>query len=415
MQHPPILPVVYPLPHQQYQSNQPAIPPEYLDQIFVRYGKFQKKVKEDVYNVLQHYPFFLPKESTFVTDDGQSHLMLLLDGTVPMSFQGAIYHIPINIWIGISYPLRPPLCYVVPTSDMVVKSKHRHVDPAGLCYHPYLSQWKPESSNLVGLVYALSTTFGEDPPVFAKPPDIPQFSIPSNPIIQPLVQPIAVQPLPISIQQPMPLQIQQPFPTQSQHDQQPQSPVNNIDNSSDNSGTIQSLSSLKYDKQKAVAAVTEKIRSRLIPSNKDYTKDMDRYFQTHQELEKSGQYLDNAIKSFEEEQQTTESKIFIIDNKMEELLQWLEQNENSTPSIDEVVVAEDKLSNQLFDLVAEDGAIEDALYYLNLALYKNRIDLEIYLKEFRSLSRSQMLARATSKKVLEQQMKIAGKNGYQAV
>ena len=50
-------------------------------------------------------------------------------------------------------------------------------------------------------------------------------------------------------------------------------------------------------------------------------------------------------------------------------------------------------------LVAENAALEDALYYLDLGVTDSVISVEVFLKEIRRLARKQFVARATMKKV----------------
>ncbi|KAJ8954897.1 hypothetical protein NQ318_016836 [Aromia moschata] len=45
------------------------------------------------------------------------------------------------------------------------------VDQNGKIYLPYLHDWLPNSSDLLGLIQVLIVTFGEHPPVFAKAKD----------------------------------------------------------------------------------------------------------------------------------------------------------------------------------------------------------------------------------------------------
>lgn len=56
-------------------------------------------------------------------------------------------------------------------SDMIIRNRHKHVDASGQCYLPYLSNWRSDICNLVGLVYAMCQIFGQDPPVYARPPE----------------------------------------------------------------------------------------------------------------------------------------------------------------------------------------------------------------------------------------------------
>lgn len=51
-------------------------------------------------------------------------------------------------------------------------------------------------------------------------------------------------------------------------------------------------------------------------------------------------------------------------------------------------------------LVAENAALEDALYYLDLGVTDSVITVEVFLKEIRRLARKQFVARATMKKVM---------------
>jgi len=74
-------------------------------------------------------------------DDGRTQLLLCVHGLLPIDYRQASYHIPIAIWITRQYPREPPLTFVVPTSDMLVKpSKHIHV--SGLCRIEYVLNWE---------------------------------------------------------------------------------------------------------------------------------------------------------------------------------------------------------------------------------------------------------------------------------
>lgn len=48
--------------------------------------------------------------------------------------QGAKYNIPIVVWLPDRFPVAPPLAYVTPTANMVVKQGHSYVDPSGLVW-----------------------------------------------------------------------------------------------------------------------------------------------------------------------------------------------------------------------------------------------------------------------------------------
>jgi ESCRT-I complex subunit TSG101 len=66
--------------------------------------------------------------------------LLSLTGTIPVAIRGNTYNIPVSIWLPHQYPHVPPIAFVTPTNQMVIKP-NQHVDLAGKIYHPYLSYW----------------------------------------------------------------------------------------------------------------------------------------------------------------------------------------------------------------------------------------------------------------------------------
>ena len=101
-------------------------------------------------------------------------------------FRGSMYNIPVAIWILDTHPTHAPLGYVTPTPDMAIKVS-AHVDGNGKIYLPYLHEWDPSNSDILGLIQMCIITFGEQPPVFAKP---------QGAIQPPPVQPQTYQPTP---------------------------------------------------------------------------------------------------------------------------------------------------------------------------------------------------------------------------
>lgn len=67
-----------------------------------------------------------------------------------------------------THPYNAPICYVKPTPDMHIKVS-MYVDHNGKIYLPYLHDWLPNSSDLLGLIQVMIVTFGEHPPVYSKP------------------------------------------------------------------------------------------------------------------------------------------------------------------------------------------------------------------------------------------------------
>jgi ESCRT-I complex subunit TSG101 len=103
-------------------------------------------------------------------DDGRLALLVCLYGTIPISYRGRIYNIPINIWIPHTYPHTSPFVFVTPTETMVIKES-KNVDLTGKVHLPYLHYWpsRPDQCNLLELARVLGVVFGQQPPVYHKP------------------------------------------------------------------------------------------------------------------------------------------------------------------------------------------------------------------------------------------------------
>ena len=84
------------------------------------------------------------------------------------NLRSLIYNIPIALWILDTHPVHAPICYVKPTPDMQIKVSHA-VDGNGKIYLPYLHDWDASNSDILGLIQMCIITFGENPPVFARP------------------------------------------------------------------------------------------------------------------------------------------------------------------------------------------------------------------------------------------------------
>ena len=100
-------------------------------------------------------------------------------------YRNATYNIPVAFWILDTHPSHAPLCYVTPTPDMSIKVSS-HVDGNGKIYLPYLHEWDPNNSDILGLIQMCIITFGEQPPVFARPAGaVQQHQPPPRPVYPP--------------------------------------------------------------------------------------------------------------------------------------------------------------------------------------------------------------------------------------
>lgn len=55
-------------------------------------------------------------------------------------FLGRTYNFPIQLWLMDSFPFTPPICFLRPTSNMVIR-EGKHVDAKGRIHLPGLHNW----------------------------------------------------------------------------------------------------------------------------------------------------------------------------------------------------------------------------------------------------------------------------------
>ncbi|KAF2140563.1 uncharacterized protein K452DRAFT_230078 [Aplosporella prunicola CBS 121167] len=141
-----------------------------------------KRTYTDVADALGQYPSLAPKTEVYTYENGAPALLLLVSGTVPVQFRGAVYRFPVAIWVPQAYPREPPMVYVEPSRDMLVRPG-QHVSADGRVYHPYLSGWGQfwDKSSLVDFLTVLRGVFAKEPPVVAKQPEPAPPAVPPPP------------------------------------------------------------------------------------------------------------------------------------------------------------------------------------------------------------------------------------------
>jgi len=331
-----------------------------------------QRIRLDVLEALRNYPSLHPREGSPSRAQGGQQV-LFLAGTLPIWYNTNQYNIPINIWVVDAYPLAPPVIYVTPTPDMVIKPKHRHVDSTGMVYLPYLSTWNATSCNILNLASVMSQIFGQDPPVRAiSGPSSSTPQIPTQPPPQPPSQPSS-----------------QPS-SQPQSYGQPSQPYENP---------------AVVAQRNAMQQTTIKLQNKLHEYYSATTKDIDDLMVKSSSLEEKGRSIEQMKSLMESEFGQSDSEVSDLTVRFDEVSKWLEQNEgtNSSINIDAITEPKDPLSKQLLSLVAEDATIEDTIYYLEKSLGRGDVSVEEFLKTLRGLSVDQFVKRATIKKVHEKQ------------
>lgn len=129
----------------------------WLNQVILPYPSRDQALSQ-LEATLDLYPTLSPKTDSFTFDDGRTALLVSLIGTIAVDYRGSRYNIPIAIWLPFEFPKGPPIVYVTPTNEMIIKTS-THVDPSGKCLGGYLDSWqsKPELHLLISKSIKLLT------------------------------------------------------------------------------------------------------------------------------------------------------------------------------------------------------------------------------------------------------------------
>lgn len=338
---------------------------------------FVQRVKQDVFYLFQQIQTLAPKYGTLVVDNGKKSNLLNLTGTIPMWFKGQKYNIPMQIWIVEMYPHHPPICYVTPAPNMMIKQQHKNVDHAGRCYLPYLSDWTTKN-DLYGLVNTLSTIFSSEPPVFEK-------------------QTIS-QPQQGSFYNPQQVNQYGQQNTYQNVQQNVQRKSYEGDNrGSGNSSTLWGIfgnSGPTLEEQ-----VNLKVQKKLENVQKDLSGKMEEGLILQSKLMEKSKFLDDSLMQDKIEKEQLMNGIKSFRNREEEVIKWIKENEGRPLDIDKVVSATDEQSQQILELMSSDLSIEDVMYFLDKQFERGGMDLESYLVNLRELSKRQFMNKALLKKI----------------
>lgn len=378
-----------------------------LKQYLVKY-KHPDYAARDVLNVIQRYRSLTYRVEVFVFNNGARKDLLNLEGTIPVSYKGAVYNIPVSLWLMDTHPNNAPLCFVKPTPDMSIKIS-KYVDSNGKIYLPYLHEWNGNSSSLLGLITCMIKAFGELPPVYTKrrnesKPPYPVDSFMPQPSGYPFPQvqsgfPTSGVPYPTSSNMPYPgYGTPYPgYPTNGTSFPGPPSstpyPTSAYGNATQDvaGGTITE----EHIKASLLSAVEDKLRRRLTEQSQQSSAELETLRRTQQELRDGQNRLEDILTRLQRERTELDKNVAILQEKEKELQTAVDRlAEQEGVDVDEAVVTTAPLYLQLLNSFAEEATLEDAIYYMGEALRKEVIDLDTFLKQVRTLARRQFTLRA---------------------
>ena len=370
-----------------------------LDEMVARIGYAQPaRVKQDIMETWQRYAAMRHKAKTHFHSDGRESFLVALDGTVPISYQSATYHIPVEVLLSKAYPNEAPFCFVRPVSGMKVKHNHRHVTVDGRVHSlPYLSGWRAHSCNLSTLLGHLVHIFSQDPPVFADSSSFPSSSSSSS-----SSSPAAYFPIGSSNS------FRSPPPTYD--------------------ASIDGLSVAERAMLEVGQGNPRRRDEQLQQQQQQHHIHSQQQQQQQQQQEQSMNPKQSALAAV-----TTKTQRF-LESFFDEISVELATEEDKFAKLTEGAARVETASQKMMELVAESQAIEDTLYALDRALVRqsnlaadsssssggtgtnssssssssstrnnNNLTLDVFMRTVRRLSQRQFKAQAHINKILEAQ------------
>ena len=284
-----------------------------------------------------------PLADPLIMNDESELLVLMLKGTLPMTYRGSEYNIPIDLYVPPQYPVRPPIIYVRPARNMTIKVNHVNVGQDGMVYMPYLHNWNADTHDLTELAILLSSIFGDEPPCYRR-----------NNIERERADAINAATLTVKL-------------------------------------AMESL----FDRARAELRIELMDQKRLEAGKKridvlleEGEKQKANLVTENAELEKSTRVLQRWLTTVKEEKQRRRGPVY--DN---EEGKRREDWDECGAIIDLIAIPADTRSAQMLALTAESAAIDDCIYYLDMALEGRKLTMEVYLREVRKLTKRQFLAK----------------------
>lgn len=139
---------------------------EKIKRILSKY-KFHDVAIEELEKINRIFPEIKPSTGTYTFSDNSQRDLVKLIGNIPVKYEGRTYNFPIQLWLIDSFPFTPPICFLRPTSNMVIR-EGKHVDAKGRIHLPELHNWDYPKSSVVLLLKEMIAKFEEDPPLSSR-------------------------------------------------------------------------------------------------------------------------------------------------------------------------------------------------------------------------------------------------------
>lgn len=403
--------------------------------------KYQEpaRTKYDLTQATNRYVSLHLKMGTFIHNDGTESKQVILEGTVPIVYQGATYNIPVEIFIMLSHPIETPLVYVRPISTMMIKPGHTFVNADGLVSTKYVLQATGNgytSYVLADFLHAMSEMFGREPPLFTKPkPRVyngytgessggaqsnggasrstnyngagARLQLNNPPQAQDKrssggntfadsgrYHEMGARPAMKAMEERKP-PVQ--FSDQSTSKAWTDSAKSIGSNSDSEWGSSKSLNDSGRRGSAASRSamermLTEKIQIALVSGFSAQREELEKAMGIEQEISDSTADIEGQFESLTALQKTLEMGLEDLQNKESELDVLVEKMAENKVPLEDRLVPYDALSAQMVKLASEKAAIEDTMYYLERALANSEnpsVQVNDFVKETRKLARNE--------------------------
>merc|ERR1712137_127440 len=308
------------------------------------------RVYTDIFEVTRKHPQLQIRENELLDVDGSTERVICLVGGLNVQAAGITLPVQIEINIPFAYPTSPPISYLRPAKGFQIVKNHDYVNQDGLCKMPLTDHWH-QGAFLSQYIDGLVAVFASAYPLISNTCEqSPSFTSP--------IQTGVVSPPPYH------------------------------------------QAAQLSKKQQLEKKLQAQFQAYKLQSEQEELKIFENFTQLH----KNQQRIDGAIKIETQNCEKLEYCASVFTQKINGAQKWIEaeretqQNLTLSNKIQGIGVSE-----QHVEVVAEDIAYDDAMLLMRQALHKNLLDLDVYLKQIRLLSRKQSWSRAMSNKLLESQ------------
>ena len=357
--------------------------------------RFAARVKSDVRVLLTEIPTLIPQRGELLVITGgdvEENTLLSLKGTLPISYKGTSYNIPVELFFFQTYPQRAPRCYVRPTADMVVPPNHPCVTADGLVHMPYLSEWNGTTHNCSALAALMSVEFGEKPPVRTR-----RSPAPSTASYPSAAQPRVAHPAAESKPPPS-------YDSLRAVGGRPSYSGSDASNLSGGVGPARRDSAVRDSPEWCRQELTRRLQGKVQTVLMGTRAELDREFARQQTLRDRERAFAAAEERLGGLKARLQGQLDLCVDREVRLKAWIAASDaGGERRVEDSLALEGPHALQMVDVVAGGHAIEDALYFLDRGLGQGSIELDSFLREVRRLSRRQFMLRALAMRIGDKQ------------